>query len=64
MKDIDWDGWYALSEEMEAAADAVDALPEDREYTQAQLSVLEDLRGAGLKLARTAEAAIETFEKT
>lgn len=60
----DFNALEDLSKEMSKMADTVERLPEDIEYTQADIGTLEEVRHYALKLARECEAAIKTFEGT
>lgn len=59
---LDFDYLKRLADEFEEAAKSIDAVPVDKEWTQEELSVLEDLRGAAVQMKFNVEATIEEFE--
>ena len=56
-------GLDELAKEIREAADLLDGLPEGQQLTGDQLSTVEDVRQAALRLADRAEAVLEEFDK-
>jgi hypothetical protein len=50
-----------LSREMEFTARFLESLPDDREWDQAELASVEDVRRAALDLVREAEAILNSM---
>lgn len=48
-----------LIEDMEAAAQELENIPDDQEYTQENLEILEDVRSAAIKVKMEVEAIFD-----
>lgn len=55
-------GFDVLVREMAAATTVLDGLPEDHEFTQESLLLIDDIRGAALRLAEMSETVIKEFQ--
>ena len=51
-----------LLQELASVKEFLDGIPDDREWTSAQLELLEDIRWECLRLSENAEDCIRTFE--
>ncbi len=51
-----------LAKDMRVAAKVLDSLPDDREFAQEEIDLLDDLRMAAFQLMNVAEATIETWQ--